>query len=171
MKRLFFALWPDEQTRAEIDAINQSIEQPGRRLVPENLHVTLVFLGNVDDATADAVRREAADIQGHPIRLQFDELDFWQRPRVLCLTCRRQPKPLYTLVNALSRMVEAYPVSLVERRHYRAHITLARKAQKRPRIRFQPINFCADHFVLVESVSTGQGVKYQVLEKWPLRLN
>lgn len=171
MKRLFFALWPDEQTRAEIDALNQSIEQPGRRLVPENLHMTLVFLGNVDDATADAVRRDAADIQGSPIQLQFDELDFWQRPRVLCLTCQRQPKPLYTLVKALSRMVEAYPVRLVERPHYRAHITLARKAQQRPRITFHPINFSADHFVLVESISTGQGVKYQVLDKWPLRLN
>lgn len=167
MKRLFFALWPDDKTRAEIHALNQSIEQPGRKLVPENLHITLVFLGNVDEAIAEAVQRDAARIKGSPIRLQFDELDYWKRPRVLCLTCHRQPKNLYALVNALTRMVEAHPVRL-DKRHYRAHITLARKAQARPSTIFLPISVYADHFALVESISTELGVRYEVLETWPL---
>lgn len=169
MKRLFFALWPDDKSRRRIDQLNQRIEQPGRRLVPENLHITLVFLGNVDDDIAQAVQQSAANIQGSPISLQFDELDFWRRPRVLCLTCQRQPAKLYKLVNDLTRMVEAFPVKL-DKRAYRAHITLARKAQKRPDMAFEPIQITADSFVLVESVSTEQGVRYQVLERWPLNL-
>lgn len=168
MKRLFFALWPDDKTRAEIDALNQSIAEPGRKLVPENLHITLVFLGNVDDDIAEAVQRDAANITGSPISLQFDELDFWRRPRVLCLSCQRQPKNLYALVNALTAMIENYPVRL-DKRHFRAHITLARKAQQRPSISFRPIHVDADHFALVESVSTERGVKYHVLNKWPLK--
>lgn len=167
MKRLFFALWPDDKTRAKIDALNQSIAQPGRKLVPENLHITLVFLGNVDDAIAEAIQRDAAMIKGSPISLQFDELDYWRRPRVLCLTCHRQPKNLYSLVNALTGMVEAYPVRL-DKRHYRAHITLARKARQRPLKQFEPIRVVAEHFALVQSISTQQGVRYEVLETWPL---
>lgn len=168
MKRLFFALWPDDETRLQIDALNQSIDMPGRKLVPENLHITLVFLGNVEDDIAKAIQRDASMIQGSPITLQFDELDFWRRPRVLCLTCHRQPKNLYSLVNALTRMVAAYPVRL-DKRPYRAHITLARKAQQRPMKTFRPITVHAREFALVESVSTDNGVKYEVLQTWPLQ--
>lgn len=169
MKRLFFALWPDEESRRRIDQLNRRIEQPGRRLVPENLHITLVFLGNVDDEIAEAVQKSAANIQGRPIHLEFNELDFWRRPRVLCLTCQRQPADLYKLVNDLKRMVEPFPIRL-DTRPYRAHITMARKAQRRPEIAFESIQIEADSFVLVESVSTDQGVRYQVLERWPLDL-
>jgi 2'-5' RNA ligase len=168
MKRLFFALWPDDRTRAQIDALNQSIEAAGRKLVPENLHITLVFLGNVEDDIANAVQRAAAAIQASPITLQFDELDYWRRPRVLCLTCHRQPKNLYSLVNSLTKMLDPYPIKL-DQRPYRAHITLARKAQQRPAKSFKPITVHADDFALVESVSTEQGVRYEVLEKWPLK--
>ena len=167
MKRLFFALWPDTDIRSEIDGLNQSIDQPGRKLVPENLHITLVFLGNVSDEIAEALQQQAAFISARPFSLTFDEIDYWRRPRVLCMTCQRQPKPLYQLVNALTRMVEAFPVKL-DKRAFRAHITLIRKAKSRPRCDFEPIAIDADSFVLVQSVSTENGVRYDVLARWPL---
>ncbi len=167
MKRLFFALWPDDRSRRQIDRLNQRIDDPGRKLIPDNLHITLVFLGNVDDEIAKGVQQQAADIVAGPVTLTFDELDFWHRPKVYCLTCHRQPKSVYTLVNALTKMVSTFPVRL-DKRTYRAHITLARKATKRPRIDFEPITMEFDRFALVESVSTEQGVRYRVLDSWPL---
>lgn len=167
MKRLFFAIWPDDQSRQQIHALNRAIEQPGRKLIPDNLHITLVFLGNVDDSVANAVQQRAATIQAKAFTLTFDELDYWRRPRVLCLTCRRQPEAVYKLVNALTEMVEAFPLKL-DKRAYRAHITLARKAQQRPDIVFEPVQVKASRFALVESVSTERGVRYYVLESWPL---
>jgi 2'-5' RNA ligase len=167
MKRLFFALWPDTDSRSQIDAFNQSIDQQGRKLVAENLHITLVFLGNVSDEIAEAVQQQAASISAPSFSLSFDEIDYWRRPRVLCMTCQRQPKPLYQLVNALTRMVEAFPVKL-DKRAFRAHITLMRKAKNRPQCNFEPITIHADSFVLVQSVSTENGVRYQVLARWPL---
>ena len=167
MKRLFFALWPDETTRAQIDSLNQQLDGAGRKLIPQNLHVTLVFLGNVEDDVADAVERLAADIQAAPLELLFDELDYWKRPRVICLTCRRQPDKVYDLVNQLTRMVSSFPIRL-EARPFRAHITLARKAQQRPDLIFEPIRLKAKEFALVESVYTENGVRYQVLARWPL---
>jgi len=169
MKRLFFALWPDAGSRTYIHYINQRVTLPGiRKLIPENLHITLVFLGNVDDQVAVAVQRRAAEIIAPPVSLQFDELDFWPKPKVLCLTCCKQPKAIYQLVNALTQIVSDYPVKL-DPRPYRAHITLARKAKQRPDLKFDPVFIEADSFALVESESTEQGVKYQVLERWPLK--
>jgi len=167
MKRLFFALWPDESTRGQIAWLNQQLEDAGRKLIPQNLHVTLVFLGNVEDDVAEAVERLAADIRAAPVELVFDELDYWKRPRVLCLTCRRQPRAVYDLVNKLTRMVSGFPIRL-DNRPFRAHITLSRKAQQRPVLVFEPIHFKAQDFALVQSVSTDHGVRYQVLARWPL---
>ncbi|KGM07444.1 2'-5' RNA ligase [Methylophaga thiooxydans] len=168
MKRLFFALWPDDNSREQIAQINQQITFPDiRKLIPDNLHITLVFLGNVDDAIATAVQQRAGDIIAPPISLQFDELDYWVKPKVVCLTCQRQPKAVYQLVNALTAMLTEYPVR-VEQRPYRAHITLARKAKQRPELNFSPVVINADSFALVESISTEKGVRYQVRERWLL---
>ncbi|WP_438970847.1 RNA 2',3'-cyclic phosphodiesterase [Methylophaga sp.] len=169
MKRLFFALWPDDEAREQLDRINQIIPANGlRKLIPENLHTTLVFLGNVDDEIAVAIQQRAAEIVAPPIVLRFDELNFWPKPKVLCLTCRKQPETVYHIVNALTRIIADYPVRL-EKRPYRAHITLARKAKKRPDITFDPLVINSESFVLVESISTEQGVRYKVLERWPLK--
>ena len=167
MKRLFFALWPDETTREQIDSLNQQLDGAGRKLIPQNLHVTLVFLGNVEDDIADAVERLAAEIRAAPLELVFDELDYWKRPRVICLTCRRQPDKVYDLVNQLTRMVKGFPIRL-DQRPFRAHITLSRKAQQRPDLVFEPIQFKAQDLALVQSVSTEHGVRYRVLARWPL---
>ncbi len=169
MKRLFFALWPDNNSRQQIAQINQQITFPDiRKLIPDNLHITLVFLGNVDDAIATAVQQRAGDIIAPPISLQFDELDYWVKPKIVCLTCQRQPKAVYQLVNALTAMLAEYPVR-VEQRPYRAHITLARKAKQRPELNFSPVVINADSFALVESISTEKGVIYQVRERWFLK--
>lgn len=168
MKRLFFALWPDDESRNQVHQLNQRITLSGlRKLIPENLHITLVFLGNVEDDVANAVQQRAAEVNTPPVSLQFDELNFWPKPKVVCLTCRKQPKALYQLVNALLRIVSDYPVRL-EQRSYRAHITLARKATQRPNLKFDPISINAHSFALIESRSTEQGLRYQVLERWPL---
>jgi len=169
MKRLFFALWPDDNSRQQIAQINQQITFPDiRKLIPDNLHITLVFLGNVDDAIATAVQQRAGDIIAPPISLQFDELDYWVKPKIVCLTCQRQPKAVYQLVNALTAMLAEYPVR-VEQRPYRAHITLARKAKQRPELNFSPVVINADSFALVESISTEKGMRYQVRERWFLK--
>lgn len=54
MDRLFVTAWPDAATRAALAALPRP-DEPGVRWVPpENWHVTLRFLGDVDAATVDA---------------------------------------------------------------------------------------------------------------------
>jgi len=170
VKRLFFALWPDETTRAEIDRLNQLlICQRLKKTRADNLHVTLVFMGNVDDATAQAIRWCIPDITAEPITLVFDQLSAWSNANVLCLTTRHTPRQLSDLVEQLKTVIVQQGVKLDDR-PYTPHVTLARKAQANPTIRLESICWPASSFVLVESVSTSRGVDYQVLESWPLDL-
>ncbi|MDH5265059.1 MAG: RNA 2',3'-cyclic phosphodiesterase, partial [Betaproteobacteria bacterium] len=59
MARLFFALWPDAAARAALaDLARATANRYGGRAVPAaNLHLTLVFLGEVDPARIAALRR------------------------------------------------------------------------------------------------------------------
>lgn len=169
MNRLFFALWPDQATRAKIDQLNQSLFcKHLKKVRPDNLHVTLAFMGRVDEKTEREIRQSIPDITAEPITIFFDQLTSWSDAGVLCLTTSKQPQQIINLVEQLKIVIGAYGVEL-DSRPYTAHVTLARKAQPNPTTILTPICWHAMSFALVESVSTARGVNYQVLESWPLR--
>ena len=166
MKKLFFALWPNDETRKQITKFNQSIKSAGLKQVkPGNLHVTLVFLGNVDAESEVMIRERVEHIIVQPFVLHFDQLDFWRKPRILCLSTQQYDPQLLVLVNALKSMVEQCGIK-TEERSYKPHITLARKAHELIEIDVLPIEWQARAFCLVQSSSTTNGVHYQVLQRW-----
>jgi len=168
VKRLFFALWPDEATRAEIDQLNQSLFcKHLKKVRPGNIHVTLAFMGRVDEKTERSIRQSIPDITAEPITIFFDQLTSWSDAGVLCLTSSKQPQQIINLVEQLKIVIGTYGVEL-DSRPYNAHVTLARKARPNPPTILASICWHAISFALVESVSTSRGVNYQVLESWPL---
>ncbi|WP_305906492.1 RNA 2',3'-cyclic phosphodiesterase [Methylomarinum sp. Ch1-1] len=168
MKRLFFALWPDEETRHKVVKLNRTIKNDRlRKVKPDNVHITLVFLGSVNAEQERVIREEAGNIVAEPVQIQFDRLTLWRRPGILSLTCTEQPRSLLELVVGLTRIAVGCELD-VDKRPYKAHVTLARKARSKPDIEMRPLLWRADRFALVESVSAEDGVHYQVLESWPL---
>ena len=166
MKRLFFALWPTNETRGQIDKFNQSINSAGlKKVTAENLHVTLVFLGNVDVIPEVMIRRNVKNISVNPFVLHFDRLAFWKKPQILCLSTQHYDTQLLKLVDTLKSKVELSGIG-TEKRPYKPHITLARKAHKLINIGTLDIEWPAQSFCLVESCSRPEGVHYQVLERW-----
>jgi 2'-5' RNA ligase len=166
MKRLFFALWPDDETRSQIDHLNQSIGLSGLKKVNRNnLHATLVFLGQVDDKSEATFRLGAEKIKVEPFQLVFDQLVFWKKPKILCLTANQHHPQLLALVNALKNLADQSNIK-TEERPYQAHITLARKATHAIKIKIEPVEWQAQSFCLVESCSTPNGVIYKVLHRW-----
>lgn len=166
MKRLFFALWPNAETRKQISNFNHSINVDGLKKVKvDNLHVTLVFLGNVDAETEVLIRQAVDDIKLKPFVIPFDRLLFWQKPRVLCLSTEHYDSQLSILVNALTCRVEQFGINSDDR-PYKPHVTLARKAHKLIDFDVLPIVWEADSFCLVESLSIPGDVHYQVLQRW-----
>jgi RNA 2',3'-cyclic 3'-phosphodiesterase len=165
--RLFFALWPDDRTRLELVRLNKSIEAKGFRPVhPQNVHVTLVFLGCVDAASELLIKHSVTGISAKPFVLTFDQLSYWSRPRVLCLTCSQLVDEVEMLVVALNMEVASCGLQ-TDTRPYKPHITLARHAKYLPDINFEPIVWGAESFCLLESCSETGGIYYKVRQQWP----
>jgi RNA 2',3'-cyclic 3'-phosphodiesterase len=172
MKRLFFALWPSDASRQKIIEFDDSLTDPRlKKVAKKNLHVTLVFLGMLDEKQEQNIIKAASDLAASPINMQFDQLTLWQQKRgILCLTSTSQPESLLTLVKQLQDGVSEQGIEL-EQRRYTAHITLARNLKQLPEINVEAIPWYSDTFVLVHSVSTEHGVDYQIINSWPLVSN
>jgi 2'-5' RNA ligase len=166
--RLFFALWPDGETRQALTRLHPSMAAKRLKLVqPHNLHVTLVFLGQVDAETEPLLKQAVADITTQPFTLIFDRLSYWRRPRILCLSCwQPAPDPAMMLVSALETAAANCGLR-TDTRPYTPHITLARHVRHLPDIKIEPIVWRAEAFSLIESCSEPEGVRYKVLQQWP----
>lgn len=167
MKRLFFALWPDRNTRRQCRQLAESLRDFGKPVAANNLHVTLVFLGLVDTAGQQALSKAADRIAIEPLCLAFDRLEFWQKPAVVCLRAERIEPVLSAWVEQLTLAALDNGIS-VDQRPYQPHVTLLRKARQLPPAEFEPIIWRAAGFCLAESCSTPNGVEYRVRERWGL---
>ncbi len=168
--RLFFALWPGEPLRSVLARRVESLVPPGlgRPQRPDQLHLTLEFLGSVPSTRLRAARDAAAAVRGEPFELLLDAVEYWRRPRILCLVAREIPPALAQLVHAL-RVELASRGFEPERRPYRAHLTLARKVGQAPAPAVvEPLRWPATEFALVESVTERAGSIYQPLRSWSL---
>jgi 2'-5' RNA ligase len=165
MKRLFFALWPDESTRQACAEVAKTLSRSGKRVLPENLHVTLVFLGNIDDETEAALTLAADALAVPKLTITFDRIDFWRKPRILCLTGRSEGSELKTLVAELNAVSRTLGIE-VDKRPYTPHVTLIRKIKEARPVEFEPIVWQSESFCLVESRTLPEGVEYRVIKEW-----
>lgn len=166
MKRLFFALWPDQATRQSCAKIAKTFVRSGGVVVrPDNLHVTLVFLGSVDSTTEAAITEAASALQVPSLSLVFDRLAYWRKPRIVCLAGHADGDELVTLVSQLNNLANFHGIE-TDARPYTPHVTLLRKAGALPETSISPIDWQADSFCLVESRSGTNGAEYRVIRKW-----
>jgi len=167
-RRLFFALWPDEDVRRALVAADRGLGREGRRVAADNLHLTLLFLGATPADRQACFTAAAAGVQGEPFELVLDRFGHFPRPRVLWLGSSRPPAALVRLVEALGAAL--LPCGFTpESRPFAPHVTLRRKARRLPALQPEtPVVWPVHDFCLCESVSTPDGVQYRVLERWGL---
>jgi 2'-5' RNA ligase len=170
-RRLFFALWPDAALRASLQRRLAPLCAPdwGRVTGPAQWHVTLEFLGAVAESRLSSLLEIAGQARGEPFEVVFDRVEYWPRPRVLCLVARELPRPLAELSIELRRALSEHGFQ-VERRAFRPHLTLARKARlPDPLPAIESVPWPAREFALVQSVTDPGGARYRPLQAWPLR--
>jgi RNA 2',3'-cyclic 3'-phosphodiesterase len=166
-RRIFFALWPDEPTRAAlVRATRRAVRlSGGRPTARHNLHVTVAFLGGI---TEEALERAASvpPVEVGSFALTLDTLGFQPRSRVLWLAAREIPRQLTALEQRLWEGLVAEGFER-ERRAYRPHVTLTRRGRaiEDP---VRPLTWPARKLALCESVQTKHGGRYQPLRFWPL---
>jgi 2'-5' RNA ligase len=165
-RRLFFALWPDDDTRRGIAQRREALGRISRKRVPDhNLHLTLVFLGDQPAERLPEIEAAADSLDGDACTLALDRFGWFPGARVLWLG-GEAPRPLADLQAALHRQILALGVRLDER-PFRPHVTLFRQVARWPAPADPaPLAWPVGDFVLVESVP---GAPYRVIGRWPLR--
>lgn len=194
-RRLFLALWPSTPLRnAIVERCERSSLQEalgGRRVPTHNLHLTLVFLGNVPAERVDALCRgiDRLEVNGQGV-LRLDRFGIFPAARVAWLGADPVPPALH--LHELLKMQAADLGLSVDARPWRPHVTLLRRIRRqraRPpgelRLRDPgalastldptgtpiewpmawPIDWPMRSFSLIESI---QGRPYQVLRTWPV---
>jgi 2'-5' RNA ligase len=170
-RRLFFALWPDDALRVQLSKLNSRIgaQLRGRKMRAENLHITLAFIGSVDESICECLQQMATTIQIPPFQLALDQLGHFPKPRVIWIGSNETPEPLQSLVTALKRAMLECGLE-PEKRPFHTHLTLMRKVAKGIEFeQLQPLRWAVNDFCLVESHTLPEGVQYQVVQRWPLQ--
>ncbi len=169
-QRLFFALWPQPDLQRRLHALaHASLHGTGGRLVsPENLHLTLVFLGAIGRDRRHCLEAAAGRVRTGRFSLQLDVAGYWPRPDAGWFGCNQPPGKLLDLVAALQAGAGGCGVDL-QTRPYAAHVTVVRRPVHPPgAVTIAPVEWPVDTFVLAESQSHPDGVHYRPLRAWPL---
>ena len=163
--RLFFALWPD------VALTNQLLAHVGHwnfppgcvQYLPEDWHLTLHFLGNVDvDRVADIARDAMVPFQ--PCILVLDQATIW--PHGLAVLCASHlPDCLQTLHAQLGESLRRLDLP-VDARPYQPHVTLARRAGAATApIGWPPVVWTVRNYVLVASGGNGDQ-RYKLIHRY-----
>ena len=178
MIRLFVALELPEAVRQRLVGLQGGV--PGARWVaPENLHVTLRFLGEVDEPTAQDIDAELERLVAAPFLFSLDGKDYFgagrKKPYALILTVPRTD-PLQALRDKIDRAAVAAGLPPDDRK-YRPHVTLARlRDTPMERVRrwvtehgpFHAGPLPAERFVLFRSHLGSAAAAYEPLVTYPL---
>lgn len=168
-RRMFFALWPDEDLRLSLHSLAAELSAGrGRATHVSDLHATLVFLGDVPEQGLACIEQAAREVAAPVFDLTLNRVGYWPRPRILWCGPGEAPQVLIALVADLQRNLQGCGFT-PERRPYAAHVTLARKLGKaQPRALERPLNWRVREFVLAESRPGGEAPHYRVVGIWPL---
>lgn len=130
-QRTFIALPLPADCRVALAALSERLQRcavPARWVPPEQLHLTLKFLGDIGDeqlsGVLQAIREVAADYR--PFRVKLDGCGFFPhrgKPRVLYAGVTEEER-IAEIVRDLERRLEPLGFPAAER--FSAHITLAR---------------------------------------------
>lgn len=173
VQRVFFAIWPDTRARDALAALAHELagETEGRATAASRLHLTLAFIGNVSSGqvmTLIALGRKVAQ-QAVPFVLSLDRSGMFRDAGIAWAGASAIPQPLAGMVSGLREDLQLHSFA-VDRRDYRAHVTLARCCRRMPASRGEmtPIDWRVHTVTLTASELTAQGPRYSTLAQWAL---
>ncbi|HEY7726730.1 MAG TPA: RNA 2',3'-cyclic phosphodiesterase [Anaeromyxobacteraceae bacterium] len=139
--RLFVAVEPPPAVRRRLAALQAEVRRAAGRaaddvrwVAPEQIHLTLAFLGNAPEERIDAVRGAVADAAAAcaPLHLEVRGAGGFpsaRRPRVVWAGLAGDLEPLGALAADLRRRLAPLGFPL-EERDFRAHLTLGRSRDR-----------------------------------------
>ncbi len=178
--RLFVGLAVDEAVKETLERLTLRLRAKDDGLrwsTPEQWHVTLAFLGEVDDEARARLVRELREVRQPALKLRMERLGVFERTGILHaeIEVSAELLRLYEVIAAAVRRAGLE----VETRPYRAHITLARSRNRDGGKTIARLRHSAEkqrlsvrwedaEFLLYESQLSPGGSKYVVRERFGL---
>ncbi|MCL6684280.1 RNA 2',3'-cyclic phosphodiesterase [Sphingomonas alba] len=174
MHRLFVAIRPPEDIRdALIDAMDDGPEL--RWVGDEQLHLTLRFVGEVEQPTADDLATALARMRFEAFELRLTGVGRFDQRNGGAVWAGIEPKaPLAALASKVERICQEVGIP-AERRAFHPHITLARWKGRSSRAadafveRARSLSskpFAVDRFILYESHLSRHGPHYEAMAEY-----
>lgn len=171
MARVFVAFPLSEDARAEVARVARTLASPDLRVVPpENLHLTIAFLGDRADVAAvkDALVPTAGDTL--PIAVRLDRVGGFpsdRRARTVFVGVADPSGDLARAAGALREALGRAPTCWEPDRGFVPHITVARAragAVRVPPLAVEPLAFQIEAVQVVgSSLRPGRPPSYEVL--------
>lgn len=167
--RLFFALWPDAQARAALVQWQRAV-QPlcgGRAMHPDDVHLTLAFLGDTPIELLTPIKSVASAVSGEPFALRVNQLRYWKHNRIVWAGLEDEPGALTALVDDLRAKLRAAGIRF-DVKAFVPHITLFRNARAMgPWPVLPAIDWHVDGFALIRATGHKRP-RYGVEARWSL---
>ncbi len=140
----------------------------------KNLHLTLKFLGYIDEESLNKVNETLSKIKFKQFELALDKLGAFSiitKPRVIWISVKPSQKVIELQQKIDGELLNLFP----KKQKFEAHITLGRMKLIKDREILKKINDCnikgnfeVKSFELMESKLSKEGSKYYVLETYNL---
>ena len=179
-KRLFVAVDMPQTIIDEVIKIQRELQRKqlfeGHYTTPDNMHMTLKFLGEVDATVASTIGQALRSISLTSFQAKLGLLDVFYSGRRIKIIFVRVIAPEFAqlaaqLDDALADMFAS------EDRAFVSHLTVARVKQvpdnhvlltELNAIAVQPLEFMVTEFVLKESVLVQEGAQHSIVERYQL---
>jgi 2'-5' RNA ligase len=174
--RLFVAIDIPHEVREELERLRARLMpfQSLQLVFPENIHLTLKYMGEVQEAKLEKVKRALASVAFSDFKLETTKLGMF--PKVFWLGVKLT-KDLAQLQQAVERSVREFTTH--DPRSYKPHLTLARFSRLSPGERngLQQLmkriwirkKWKVESFTLYKSEMTRDGPVYTAMARFPIK--
>lgn len=169
--KVFFAIWLDTYTLTAIESILKRLHATtgGRPMVPEAMHLTLSYVGEVAPERITELIEIGNQVHKNAFQFTINKIACFENPRIAWAGSEQEPEELVLLQAEIDSLVAKAGFPL-DPRPFRPHVTLIRNLPAPlATIAIQPLIWPVAAFSLVQTSDTASGLPYRVLHAWPLK--
>ncbi|WP_144393109.1 RNA 2',3'-cyclic phosphodiesterase [Pleionea sediminis] len=167
--RLFFAIDFEDDFKDKIAQWTLLLDINGRRVAPENYHLTLQFLGDVNNHQVFDIIDTMEIPEIKPFELSINKTGYFPKNELLFCELDEGLEKIQTLSTFIAKNLQSLSFIKREKKRFHPHITIARDAK--PPVDFEVLENITTkikYFCLMESIFIKSGIHYEVVESWPL---
>ena len=172
--RCFIGIDLSFEAMKEIERLQKIIKPHfvGKTTSSKNLHLTLKFLGEIEDDILNEIKKRLSSIKYHPFELTLEGIGVFSQEIIKIVWVKVSTVPL-------QKLIDNYLKDIFEPEHrFMGHITIARVKKIEDKqsflklinnITINKITFTVREFYLKESILTNEGPIYKVIDKYCLK--